>query len=86
MLMNYIAIYFVSYLVQGPIKMPDQFYPQPILESARLPFIIPGTRLHVVFILVLLIAVLLWWVLKRQLLAFKYVGWFKPKSHGVWWY
>ena len=51
MLMNYIATYFVSYLVQGPIKMPDQFYPQsaPILESARLPFIIPGTRLHLAF-------------------------------------
>jgi ABC-type uncharacterized transport system permease subunit len=76
MLMNYIAVYFVSYLVQGPIKMPDQFYPQsaPILESARLPFIIPGTRLHVGFIIVLLFAVIIWWVFEKTTFGFQIRG------------
>ncbi|MGI6331255.1 MAG: ABC transporter permease [Zhaonellaceae bacterium] len=76
MLMNYIAIYFVSYLVQGPIKMPDQFYPQsaPILESARLPFIIPGTRLHAGFLIVLALAVLLWWVFNKTTFGFQIRG------------
>jgi len=76
MLMNYVAIYFVSYLVQGPIKMPNQFYPQsaPILESARLPFIVPGTRLHAGFLILLALAVLLWWVFEKTTFGFQIRG------------
>ncbi len=45
---NYIAIYFISYLVTGPMIEPPGTYPQsrPILESAILPRFFYGSRLH----------------------------------------
>ncbi len=47
-MLNYIAIAFVNYCVTGPLKMEGDSYPQsyPILESARLPRLITGLRLH----------------------------------------
>lgn len=76
MLMNYIAVYFVSYLVQGPIKMPNQYYPQsaPILEGARLPFIIPGTRLHAGFIILIILSVFLYWLINKTTFGYQMRG------------
>lgn len=52
-MLNYIALFLVSYLVTGPMKAPTGNMPEssPILESARLVRIIPGTRLHLGFFL-----------------------------------
>jgi simple sugar transport system permease protein len=47
-MLNYIAQYWVSFLVSGPMKEPPGAFPQspPIAATAVLPRIISGTRLH----------------------------------------
>lgn len=57
MLLNYIAILLVSLMVQGPIKMPNQYAPQSALleTSATLPRFLAGSRLHTgIFVLIAL--------------------------------
>ena len=48
-MMNYIAIYIVQYMVNGPIKEEKGPYPQSenILESAQLPLLVPKTQLTI---------------------------------------
>lgn len=48
-MMNYIAIYIVQYMVNGPIKEEKGTYPQSenILESAQLPLLVPKTQLTI---------------------------------------
>lgn len=47
-MLNYIAAFFVAYLVDGPMREPPGYYPQsPLLsESAWLGYLIKGTRMH----------------------------------------
>ncbi len=47
-MMNYIATYLVAYLLNGPIKDIASGYQQsyPFPDSARMPVLIAGTRLH----------------------------------------
>ena len=49
-MLNYIAIAFCSFMISGPIKdlSGTSNFPQShqVLESARLPRVLPGTRLH----------------------------------------
>lgn len=49
-MMNYVAIYLLDYFVTGPMKDPTAANNLPqsalIAETARLPIILPGTRLH----------------------------------------
>lgn len=48
-MMNYVAIFFVGYMVNGPIKAAKGTYPQsePILKSAQLPTLVPKTQLTI---------------------------------------
>ncbi|WP_227765319.1 ABC transporter permease [Zhaonella formicivorans] len=66
-LMNYIATIFVGLAVHNFLKEPGQTFPRSakIVESAQLPFIIPGTRIHAGFILVFFAAVFVYFVLWR---------------------
>ena len=65
LMLNYIAILFVTYLARGPLQEPGGYLPMSALfpEATRLPAI-PGTRIHsgvfLVALLVPLIYVLLW--------------------------
>ncbi|MGI9951476.1 ABC transporter permease [Moorellaceae bacterium AZ2] len=65
-MLNYVAIYLISLMVTGPMIEPPGNFPQspPALESARLPIIVPGTRLHLGFgvalLMVLFYYVFLW--------------------------
>ncbi len=49
-MLNYVALYFVHYLIAGPIKDTDAgsnfAQSRQMLESAQLPRILPGTHLH----------------------------------------
>jgi general nucleoside transport system permease protein len=47
-MLNYIAIHFISYLVTGPMKEPRGDFPQTtqVAISAQLPRFLAGTRLH----------------------------------------
>ncbi|HBT47550.1 MAG TPA: ABC transporter permease [Peptococcaceae bacterium] len=58
-MLNYVAIYLVSLMVTGPMIEPPGNFPQspPVLDSARLPVVVSGTRLHLGFVVALLMVV-----------------------------
>ncbi|MGI9953062.1 ABC transporter permease [Moorellaceae bacterium AZ2] len=64
-LMNYVAIYLVGLAVNTFLMEPGQTAPQspPIVRSAWLPIILPGTFLHAGFLIVFVFAWLVYWVL-----------------------
>lgn len=54
LMMNYIAVLLVAYMVGGPMRDPAAggFHLSPLLpESAQLPILAPGTRLHAGFLI-----------------------------------
>lgn len=62
LLLNYIAQYWVSYLVSGVLmepKAPSPFSPQ-IAPSAQLPILLPQTQTHAGILIGVLAALLLW--------------------------
>lgn len=73
LMMNFIAIYFVEYLVQGPMRPADSIYnmSERVASSAELPVIWPGTRLHLGFALSLVFAVGVWLLLFRTTLGLR---------------
>jgi ABC-type uncharacterized transport system permease subunit len=58
-LMNFVGIYFAAYMVHGPLQESRGVFPQTdaISESARLPPLVPGTRLHLGFAIAAILAV-----------------------------
>lgn len=74
-MMNYIALNLVSYLLNGPMKDPNPLNviarTPPIAETARIPPIIAGLRLHWGFPLALVVAALVWWLLWKTILGFE---------------
>lgn len=56
LLMNFVAVFFVQYLVQGPLQEEGSIFSQSarIAETAQLSRILPGTRLHLGFVVALL--------------------------------
>lgn len=68
LMLNYVAILLLSYLVHDPWRDPDGFnFPESRLfsDSALLPVVLEGTRLHL-GIVIALIAVALGWVFVRK--------------------
>jgi len=74
LMMNFIAIYLVSYFVGGPLKDPYAiFHRTPIIPStAKLPKIIPGTRLHAGFLIAIFSSILIYIILSRTTLGYKF--------------
>ena len=72
-MMNFVALYLVGYLVRGPLQEPLRIYPQSatLLESARLPILVNGTRLHAGFVIAIACAGLLWWALRFSASGFR---------------
>lgn len=75
-LLNYIGIYLVSYFTHGPMRAnPDSSaslpYTAEVLESSRLPIIMPGTRLHAGFLIAIVIAMLMYVIIFRTPFGFK---------------
>jgi simple sugar transport system permease protein len=72
LLLNFVAEALVSWMVQGPMQEPGGIYPQsaPIADAARLPML-PGTRLHVGFVVALIAAGILAWILARTWWGFR---------------
>ena len=74
-MMNYIALNLTSYLLNGPMKDPNPLNvsartPE-IAESARLPVLFQGLRVHWGFILALIAAVVVWWLLWKTTTGFE---------------
>jgi len=64
LMLVYIAQLYLSYLVHGPWRDPaGQNFPQspPLGDAAILPTLFEGTRVHVGFIIALVLAAVLWW-------------------------
>ena len=72
-MMNFVALFLVGYLVRGPLQEPTHVYPQSpsLLAGLRLPFLVPGTRLHAGFGLAILAAVALSWYLRATAGGFR---------------
>jgi simple sugar transport system permease protein len=74
-MMNYIALNTISFLLNGPMKDRDPnnvIARTPLIaDSARMPTLFEGLRVHWGFVLALLIAVLVWWVLNKTTLGFE---------------
>lgn len=71
LMMNYVAMFFLLYLVNGPWRDPDGMnFPQSVMfnESASLPLIMEGTRINL-SILITLVAVIIFWVFIRKSLT-----------------
>ena len=72
-MMNFLSLYAIGYLVRGPLQEPTRVYPQSstIDVAARLPFLIPGTRLHAGFVIALVLALAMWWYLRFTASGFR---------------
>ncbi|PWJ21834.1 ABC transporter permease [Jannaschia seohaensis] len=74
LLLNFVALLFVSYLLEGPLKDPMGLgWPksEPVIDAARLPRIAEGLRLHWGFGLALIAAVLVWILQTRTIWGFE---------------
>jgi len=72
-MLNFVALYLISFLVRGPLQEPTQIYPQTstIPSSIQLPVILEGTRLHVGFILAIAAGLVAWWVIRSTAAGFR---------------
>jgi ABC-type uncharacterized transport system permease subunit len=74
-MMNYIASRIISWALtsSGPLRAPRTVVPETraVFESARLPMLIPESRLHAGVIVALLAAVVVFWLLWRTVLGFE---------------
>ena len=74
LMLTYVATLFLSTLVYGPWKDPMGFnFPQSEIfgDSAILPIVLEGTRLHLGVIIALLIAVTGWVLMTRTIIGFQ---------------
>src|SRR5689334_12598269 len=76
-MMNYIAIQMTSFLVGGAMKDPNPLIANAqtpkILQSARLPPLLPDPqyRVHWGFVIAVLAALAVWWLLNKSTLGFE---------------
>ncbi len=74
LMLVYVAQLLLGWLVHGAWKDPEGFgFPQSKLfeAAARMPLVLPGTRLNIGFVLALLSAVALWLMLGRLVIGFQ---------------
>jgi ABC-type uncharacterized transport system permease subunit len=74
-MMNYVAIYFVSWMVHEPQPMaePGSFFPmsKSIAPTAKLPFLLPGSSLHPGVIVGIVACILLFLILRFTPFGFR---------------
>jgi len=72
-MMNFLAVFAVSYLVRGPLQEPTRLYPQSssIPIQNQLPLLLEGSRLHAGILLALIAAVSAWLVLEHTAAGFR---------------
>lgn len=74
LMLSYVAGLFLNLMVHGPLKDPEGFnFPESRLfsDSALLPVLIEGTRLHIGAILALIFVGIGWIILSRTLLGYQ---------------
>jgi len=72
-MMNYIAIFLVKYMVEGPLQEPSGGFPQTsvIADSATLPLIFSPTPLHAGLLIALAAPIIVWFLLLKTSLGFR---------------
>jgi len=73
-MLNYIALNFLIYSVHGPLKDPDGYnFPESAMfgDSALLPTLVDGTRVHAGILFAMLAVVVIWVLLSRSFLGFQ---------------
>jgi ABC-type uncharacterized transport system permease subunit/ABC-type multidrug transport system ATPase subunit len=74
-MMNYLSVYLVSFLVNGPLRDSNQLLPQPqsfpLDAAARLPKILVGTRAHAGIYMALAAAIVVYIVLWKTVPGFR---------------
>lgn len=74
-MMNYIALNITSFLLNGPMKdkNPSNVIARTplIAESAQIPVLFEGFRVHWGFVLALVVAFVVWWLLWKTTLGFE---------------
>ena len=72
-MLNFLALHGVSYLVRGPLQEPQHIYPQTrsLADAARLPPLLPESRLHWGWVVALVTAPVLWWVMRATAAGFR---------------
>jgi ABC-type uncharacterized transport system permease subunit len=72
-MLNYIVLYFLSWLLSGPWKDPNHYYEQSpiILEKAQFPIFIAHSRLHLGFFLAIVAAILIYLLLSKTSLGYE---------------
>jgi general nucleoside transport system permease protein len=72
LMLNYIAVFFIGYLVKGPLQGPSEFMPQTatISETARLPLIFAGFRVHGGTVVAILLVAAVYFLLQRTSLGY----------------
>lgn len=74
LMLTYIALLLLGYLVNGPWRDPDGYnFPESRIfsDSAVLPLLLDGTRLHIGALVALLVAIAVWFVFRRTLWGFQ---------------
>lgn len=74
LMLTYVAALLLSYLIHGPWKDPEGYsFPQSRIfsDSAILPIIVEGTRLHLGAIISVVVVLIAWGILARTLLGFQ---------------
>jgi simple sugar transport system permease protein len=72
LMLNFVAVYVVSWLVRGPMQEPSGVYPQTVElgTAARLPTLIAGHRVHLGLLIAVSLAGFAWWMLSRTAAGF----------------
>ncbi len=77
-MLNFVALYWISALIRGPLKNPTSGLPESpeVVEAAYLPRLsdlgdFPGYRVHIGLIVGILLAIAIWILLSRTVLGFK---------------
>lgn len=73
LLLNFVGMYLAAWMVHGPMQESRRVFPQTdaIAEAARLPVLVPGTRLHAGVLLAVGAAVLLHLVFRHTAMGFR---------------
>ncbi len=72
-MLNFVAQYLTGWLVRGPLQEPTRVNPQSVTLSPELqmPVLLEGTRLHAGVLLVVIVAIAVWWWLSRTASGFR---------------
>jgi len=89
-MLNYVAAGLLDFLVnRGPMGDPHRAIPQtpPMLPSATLPVIVPGSRLHLGLFLALLAVPVVWFLVERTTIGFRIravgLNWQAARASGI---